>query len=93
MKLREGQPRRFRVSTYVMATCAADALRLARRTAPDDVQSLESDRDGEPAVSTPLVGFTAEPDEYWRDGEAIAGKGGSLMRYRGKGGKGGKVKK
>lgn len=57
-----GPSRRFVVKTYVTATCAADALRKSRRVHPDDVYSLDSEKDGAPSggSSAHAVGFVVE---------------------------------
>lgn len=53
-----GPRRRFVVKTYVEARSAVEALKVARRTLPDDVLSLEDDKDGRGGGSVSAVGFS-----------------------------------
>jgi hypothetical protein len=60
VRIQRGQQRRFVVKTYVTATCAVEALRKARRMRPDDVYSLDDEKDGG-GRSVDAVGFKVEP--------------------------------
>lgn len=70
MRPSRGPQRRFVVKTYVTARCAAEAIRLARRTRPDDVYSLDEDKDGgRERRSVDAVGFMVEPQRDEGDDE------------------------
>lgn len=63
-RVQAGPTRRFVVKTYVEARCASEALRMARRTRPDDVQSLDESQDGRRnGGSIDAMGFVVEASE------------------------------